>query len=67
MHQVAGRDLDYLETHASDAERVETAVAATVLFEPVLHGTAPAGPGGGVGAAVRVVGHGRPGTWPDVT
>ncbi|MDW4904525.1 MerR family transcriptional regulator [Streptomyces sp. ADMS] len=36
MHQVAKRDLDYLETHASDAERVETAVAATVLFEPVL-------------------------------
>lgn len=36
MHQVAMRDLDYLETHASDAERVETAVAATVLFEPVL-------------------------------
>jgi len=36
MHQVARRDLDYLETHASDAERVETAVAATVLFEPVL-------------------------------
>ncbi|MGW1721053.1 MerR family transcriptional regulator [Streptomyces sp. NPDC002156] len=36
MHQVARRDLDHLETHASDAERVETAVAATVLFEPVL-------------------------------
>ncbi|MFF3377707.1 MerR family transcriptional regulator [Streptomyces sp. NPDC002680] len=36
MHQVAGRDLDYLETHASDAERVETAVASAVLFEPVL-------------------------------
>ena len=36
MHQVANRDLDYLETHASEAERVETAVAATVLFEPVL-------------------------------
>lgn len=36
MHQVAMRDLDYLETHTSDAERVETAVASTVLFEPVL-------------------------------
>ncbi|WP_055524295.1 MerR family transcriptional regulator [Streptomyces graminilatus] len=36
MYQVASRDLDYLETHASDAERVETAVAAAVLFEPVL-------------------------------
>ncbi|MGW0820867.1 MerR family transcriptional regulator [Streptomyces sp. NPDC002845] len=36
MHQAAVRDLDYLETHASEAERVETAVAAAVLFEPVL-------------------------------
>ncbi|MFC5201559.1 MerR family transcriptional regulator [Streptomyces sp. NPDC048448] len=36
MHQVAARDLDYLETHTSDAERVETAVASAVLFEPVL-------------------------------
>jgi DNA-binding transcriptional MerR regulator len=36
MHQVAMRDLDYLETHTSDAERVETAVASAVLFEPVL-------------------------------
>ncbi|GGL96845.1 transcriptional regulator [Streptomyces fumigatiscleroticus] len=36
MHQVAERDLDFLETHASEAERVETAVAAAVLFEPVL-------------------------------
>ncbi|MET8406564.1 MerR family transcriptional regulator [Streptomyces sp. NPDC005195] len=36
MHQVAERDLDYLETHTSDAERVETAVASAVLFEPVL-------------------------------
>ncbi|MEU8945150.1 MerR family transcriptional regulator [Streptomyces sp. NPDC048489] len=36
MHQVAMRDLDHLETHASDAERVETAVASAVLFEPVL-------------------------------
>lgn len=36
MHQVAQRDLDFLETHASESERVETAVAAAVLFEPVL-------------------------------
>lgn len=36
MQQVAMRDLDYLETHTSDAERVETAVASAVLFEPVL-------------------------------
>ncbi|MFI6036271.1 MerR family transcriptional regulator [Streptomyces sp. NPDC051315] len=36
MHQVAVRDLDFLETHASEEERVETAVAAAVLFEPVL-------------------------------
>ncbi|MEI5101362.1 MerR family transcriptional regulator [Streptomyces sp. PmtG] len=36
MHAVARRDLDFLETHASEAERVETAVAAVVLFEPVL-------------------------------
>ncbi|GAA3840445.1 MerR family transcriptional regulator [Streptomyces phyllanthi] len=43
MHQVAMRDLDFLETHGSEAERVETAVAAAVLFEPVLralHGLA---------------------------
>ncbi|MPY64704.1 MerR family transcriptional regulator [Streptomyces spongiae] len=36
MLQVAGRDLDFLETHGSESERVETAVAAAVLFEPVL-------------------------------
>ncbi|MFF8972124.1 MerR family transcriptional regulator [Streptomyces sp. NPDC014995] len=36
MHQVAVRDLDFLETHASEEEKVETAVAAAVLFEPVL-------------------------------
>ncbi|MEW2404423.1 MerR family transcriptional regulator [Streptomyces sp. NPDC046862] len=36
MHQVARRDLDFLETHGSESERVETAVAAAVLFEPVL-------------------------------
>jgi DNA-binding transcriptional MerR regulator len=36
MHQVAVRDLDFLETHGSEEEKVETAVAAAVLFEPVL-------------------------------
>ena len=36
MLQVARRDLDFMETHASQAEQVETAVAAAVLFEPVL-------------------------------
>ncbi|WP_030382532.1 MULTISPECIES: MerR family transcriptional regulator [unclassified Streptomyces] len=36
MRQVAARDLDFLETHESDAEKAEMAVAAAVLFEPVL-------------------------------
>jgi DNA-binding transcriptional MerR regulator len=36
MHQVAVRDLDFMETYASEEEKVETAVAAAVLFEPVL-------------------------------
>jgi DNA-binding transcriptional MerR regulator len=36
MRQVAQRDLDFLETHGSEEEKVETAVAAAVLFEPVL-------------------------------
>ncbi|MBT2478922.1 MerR family transcriptional regulator [Streptomyces sp. ISL-94] len=36
MHQAAMRDLDFVETHPSEAEKVETAVAATILFEPVL-------------------------------
>ncbi|MER6128562.1 MerR family transcriptional regulator [Streptomyces sp. NPDC001795] len=36
MHQVAQRDLDFMETHASEEEKVETAVAAAVLFQPVL-------------------------------
>ncbi|MFG2990228.1 MerR family transcriptional regulator [Streptomyces sp. NPDC048257] len=36
MHQVAVRDLDFVETHHSEAEKVETAVAATILFQPVL-------------------------------
>ncbi|BAC70400.1 transcriptional regulator [Streptomyces avermitilis] len=36
MHQAAVRDLDFVETHPSEAEKVETAVAAAILFEPVL-------------------------------
>ncbi|WP_329138556.1 MerR family transcriptional regulator [Streptomyces sp. NBC_00670] len=36
MRQVAARDLDFLETHESEAEKAEMAVAAAVLFEPVL-------------------------------
>ncbi|MER6627830.1 MerR family transcriptional regulator [Streptomyces sp. NPDC000987] len=36
MHQVAVLDLDFVETHASEAERVEVAVLGTVLLEPVL-------------------------------
>ncbi|CAM5316032.1 transcriptional regulator [Streptomyces xanthochromogenes] len=36
MHRAAVRDLDFVETHPSEEEKVETAVAATVLFEPVL-------------------------------
>jgi hypothetical protein len=35
MHQAAVRDLDFLEKHPSE-EKVETAVAAAILFEPVL-------------------------------
>ncbi|WP_405442873.1 MerR family transcriptional regulator [Streptomyces avidinii] len=37
MHQAAVRDLDFVETHPSEAEQVETAVAATILFRPVLN------------------------------
>ncbi|MFJ4864607.1 MerR family transcriptional regulator [Streptomyces sp. NPDC088748] len=37
MHQVAVRDLDFVETHPLEAEQVETAVAATILFRPVLN------------------------------
>ncbi len=37
MHQVAVRELDFVETHPSEAEQVETAVAATILFRPVLN------------------------------
>ncbi|MCX5384939.1 MerR family transcriptional regulator [Streptomyces sp. NBC_00083] len=36
MHQAAARDLDFVESHPSEEEKVETAVAATILFEPVL-------------------------------
>ncbi|GAA1355971.1 MerR family transcriptional regulator [Streptomyces beijiangensis] len=36
MHQAAVIDLDFVETHPSEEEKVETVVAATVLFEPVL-------------------------------
>jgi hypothetical protein len=36
MHQAAKRDLDFVETHPSEAEKVETAVAAAILFRPVL-------------------------------
>ncbi|MER6252109.1 MerR family transcriptional regulator [Streptomyces sp. NPDC001584] len=36
MHQVAVRDLDFVETFPSEAEKAETAVAATILFQPVL-------------------------------
>ncbi|MFE9406721.1 MerR family transcriptional regulator [Streptomyces sp. NPDC006530] len=36
MHRAAVRDLDFVETHPSEEEKVEVAVAATVLFDPVL-------------------------------
>ncbi|MFJ6072983.1 MerR family transcriptional regulator [Streptomyces sp. NPDC093065] len=36
MMEVARRDMDFMESHASEAEKVETAVAAAVLFQPVL-------------------------------
>lgn len=36
MHQVARRQLDFMETHDSPTEQVELAVASAVLFEPVL-------------------------------
>lgn len=35
LYQVAVRYLDFMEAQTSDAERAETAVAATILFEPV--------------------------------
>ncbi|WP_031039414.1 MerR family transcriptional regulator [Streptomyces sp. NRRL F-5650] len=36
MMEVARRELDFMETHASEAEQVEMAVASAVLFQPVL-------------------------------
>ncbi|MBU6533069.1 MerR family transcriptional regulator [Streptomyces sp. NPDC057245] len=36
MMEAARRDLDFLETHAQDSEKVEMAVASAVLFQPVL-------------------------------
>ncbi|MCW7943862.1 transcriptional regulator [Streptomyces hygroscopicus] len=36
MHQAAILDLDFVETHPSEAEKVETAVLGAVLVEPML-------------------------------
>ncbi|MFB7009367.1 MerR family transcriptional regulator [Streptomyces sp. NPDC056237] len=36
MHQVAVQELDMMETHPTEAEQVETAVASAVLYEPLL-------------------------------
>lgn len=36
MHQAAMRDLDFMETYPSEAEKVETAVAATILCQPIF-------------------------------
>ncbi|MFF1409139.1 MerR family transcriptional regulator [Streptomyces sp. NPDC058289] len=36
MHQAAVHDFDFMETYPSEAEKVETAVAAVVLVQPVL-------------------------------
>ncbi|MEU6195492.1 MerR family transcriptional regulator [Streptomyces sp. NPDC047061] len=36
MYQAAVADLDFLETHPSEAEKVEAAVASAVLVEPML-------------------------------
>ncbi|WP_405486207.1 MerR family transcriptional regulator [Streptomyces sp. NBC_00096] len=36
MHQAAVRDLDFMETYPSEEEKVETAVAAVILVQPVL-------------------------------
>ncbi|MCX5380608.1 MerR family transcriptional regulator [Streptomyces sp. NBC_00091] len=36
MHQVAVYDLDIVEKHPSEAEKVEVAVAGAILVEPVL-------------------------------
>ncbi|MEU6555403.1 MerR family transcriptional regulator [Streptomyces sp. NPDC046915] len=36
MHQAAVLDLDFVETHPSEAEKAETAVLGAILNEPVL-------------------------------
>ncbi|MFJ1971626.1 MerR family transcriptional regulator [Streptomyces sp. NPDC087903] len=36
MHQAAVLDLDFMDTHPSEAEKVETAVAGAIFVEPVL-------------------------------
>ncbi|MDQ1048844.1 MerR family transcriptional regulator [Streptomyces sp. V4I2] len=36
MHQAAVLDLDFVETHPSEAEKVETAVAGAIFVEPML-------------------------------
>ncbi|MFB6932015.1 MerR family transcriptional regulator [Streptomyces chartreusis] len=36
MHGAAALDLDFVETHGSEAEKVETAVLGAVLVEPML-------------------------------
>ncbi|MEU6607379.1 MerR family transcriptional regulator [Streptomyces shenzhenensis] len=36
MHRAAVLDLDFMETHPSETEQVETAVLETILNEPVL-------------------------------
>ncbi|MFH8803794.1 MerR family transcriptional regulator [Streptomyces sp. NPDC017936] len=36
MHQAAVLDLDFVETQASEAERIETAVLGAILVEPML-------------------------------
>lgn len=36
MHRTAVLDLDHLEAQPSEAERVETAVLAAILNEPLL-------------------------------
>ncbi|OAH14237.1 MerR family transcriptional regulator [Streptomyces jeddahensis] len=36
MHQAAALDLDFVETHPSEAEKVEAAVLGAILVEPML-------------------------------
>lgn len=36
MHEVAVRDLDFVETHPSTRDRIEAALASAVLVQPVL-------------------------------